>query len=134
MRIAFAFLLAVLLGFSIAAAASYHSMYARLGGYAGVHSISTDLLNRLSADPKLSDYFANVTPAQRAELATYAADVACKEAGAHCKPIQPDISLVKNTPPITGSAKQAAISDLKQTLASHHVPADIQFAILQAAR
>ncbi len=134
MRIAFASLLAVLLGFSIAAAASYHTMYARLGGYAGVHGISTDLLNRLASDPKLASYFANVTPAQRAQLATYAADIACREAGASCKPVQPNIALVKNTPPITGSARHAALADLKLTLAAHRVPADIRFAILQAAR
>lgn len=109
-------------------------MYARLGGYAGVSSISNDLISRLAADPKLASYFANVTPQQQAALAKYAADYACKEAGAGCRPIAPNLNLVKNTPPYSAAQKDAAVSDLKQTLAAHRVPADIRFAILQTVR
>jgi truncated hemoglobin YjbI len=126
--------LAALLGGAALAAGSYHSMYARLGGYAGVRSLSTDVLGRLAADPKLSTYFQTVTPAERAALAKYAADYACKAAGAGCTPEAPRVSLVTSPPNITPEQKQAAISDLKQTLEAHNVPADIQSAILQAAR
>jgi hypothetical protein len=134
MRIAFALLLAALLGYSIAMAASYHSMYQRLGGYSGVTSISTDLINRLASDPKLSSHFTHVTATQRAELAKYAADYACKEAGDPCKPVRPNISLVTNTPALTESEKSAAIADLKRTLGAHHVPSDIQFEITEIVR
>jgi truncated hemoglobin YjbI len=134
MRLFISMLCAVLLAAGAAAAESYHSMYERLGGYAGVNSISNDLIARLAADPKLSAYFAGVTPAQRRQLATYAADYACKEAGASCKPVMPDIRLVKNPPDVTRTQKDAAVSDLKQTLNAHNVPADIRFAILRTVR
>lgn len=109
-------------------------MYARLGGYAGVSSISSDLISRLAADPKLQTYFANISPAQRAALAKYAADYACNEAGGGCHAVAPNINLVRNTPSYAQEQKQAAVSDLKQTLQAHHVPADIRFAILQTVR
>jgi truncated hemoglobin YjbI len=134
MRLFMGILCAVLLAAGAAAASSYHSMYARLGGYAGVSSISTDLIARLAADPKLAAYFANVTPKQRAALAKYAADYACKEAGAGCHPVTPNVPLVTTTPPYTRAQKDAAVSDLKQTLNAHGVPADIRFAILQTVR
>jgi hypothetical protein len=132
-RILVSLTLALLFGGAAIAAGSYHSMYARLGGYAGVRSISGDLLSRLAADPKLAVYFADLTPAERAGLAKYAADYACKEAGAGCKPVMPNVSLVKNPPAITPQQKEAALSDLKQTLAARKVPADIRLAVLQAA-
>jgi hypothetical protein len=134
MRLFLSLALAALLGSAAIAAGSYHSMYTRLGGYAGVSSISADLLDRLAADPKLAAYFRNVTPAQRAQLAKYAADYACREAGAGCKPVMPDISLVKNASQVSSTQKEAALFDLKQTLSVHRVPADIRLAILQAAR
>lgn len=134
MRVFIGIVCAVLLAAGAAAAASYHSMYARLGGYAGVSSISNDLVARLAGDPQLAAYFTSVTPKQRAELAKYAADYACKEAGAGCHPVTPNVSLVTNTPSFTRAQKDAAVSDLKQTLDAHRVPSDIRFAILQTVR
>ncbi len=109
-------------------------MYVRLGGYSGVRGISGDLIRRLSSDPQLSRYFVDVTPAQRAELAKYAADYACKEAGEPCAPVRPNISLVRNAPSLTAEQKHAALSDLKQTFAARRVPSDIQSAISAIVR
>jgi hypothetical protein len=134
MRLFMGIVCAVLLAAAAAAASSYRSMYVRLGGYTGVSRISADLITRLAADRKLTAYFKNVTPAQRAQLAKYAADYACKEAGAGCHPVTPNVSLVTNTPSYTQAQKEAAVSDLKQTLDAHHVPADIRFAIMQTVR
>ena len=97
-------------------------------------SISTDLVNRLAADPKLSSYFANVTPKQRAQLAKYAADYTCKEAGDTCNPVRPNLRLVKDTPVLTQTQERAALSDLEQTLAAHRVPRDIRFEISRIVR
>jgi truncated hemoglobin YjbI len=134
MRVFIGIVCAVLLAAGAAAANSYHSMYARLGGYAGVSSISNDLVARLAADPKLAAYFARVSTNERAQLAKYAADYACKEAGAGCHPVTPNVSLVTSTPALTRAQKDAAVSDLKQTLDAHRVPADIRFTILQSVR
>jgi hypothetical protein len=128
MRVALTLILAALLG-TAAFAESYHSMYSRLGGYTGVHGIATDLVTRLAGDKELAPYFTNVTPAQRAQLATYAADYACAQAGGNCKPSQPDISLVKNPPSPSHAQIRAALTDLRATLSAHHVPSDIQHAI-----
>jgi hemoglobin len=126
MRIVLTLILAAVLGTAAFAAESYHSMYARLGGYTGVHSISSDLVARLAADKRLASYFAGITPAQRAQLANYAADYACAQAGGRCRPTQPDIALVKNPPSPARAQINAALADLRATLAAHHVPSDIQ--------
>lgn len=129
MRLALTLLLAAVLGATAFAAESYHSMYQRLGGYTGVHAIATDLVTRLAADKHLSQYFANVTPAQRAQLATYAADYACAESGGHCSTSAPDISFINTPPSPTRAQVHAALSDLRAALSAHHVPSDIQHAI-----
>ncbi|HET9096865.1 MAG TPA: hypothetical protein VFN37_09400 [Candidatus Baltobacteraceae bacterium] len=134
MRLILTLLFAALLGVAAMAAGSYHSMYTRLGGYAGVSRSSSDLVARLSADPRLKSAFADVTSWQRAELAKYAADYACKQAGAGCKPVMPNVALVKEPPPVSSSQKSAALSDLKHTLIAHRIPADIQFAIHRIVR
>lgn len=91
-------------------------------------------LKRPCCGPKLAAYFSGVTPRQRAALAKYAADYACKEAGGGCHPVTPDLSLVTETPSYTKAQKHAAVADLKAALDAHQVPADIRFAILQAVR
>src|SRR5579884_1367555 len=105
MRLVLTLVFTSLLGAAALAAGSYHSMYARLGGHAGVAHLSSDLVARLAADPKLARYFDGVTDAQRQALAKYAADYACKQAGGACRPVMPDVALVKNPPSITQAQK-----------------------------
>lgn len=112
------------------AAGSYRSMYVRLGGYAGVHSLSRNLVNRLAGDPLLTRYFTGVSAGQREALATYAADYACKEADASCRPVAPDVSLITNPPSLSRAQVRAAIHDFQATLQAHGVPPDVQSRLL----
>lgn len=123
-----------MLGSAALAQSSYHSMYGRLGGYAGVRAIAGDLVQRLSADPELAHFFTDIPAAQRRRLAAYAAEFACKEAGAGCTPRLPDIALVRTPPSLNQAQENAAIADVRATLESHRVPSDIQGVILRSVR
>jgi hemoglobin len=94
------------------------SYYQEFGGAAGMRSMVNDFVNRVTADPRISNYFTHTNiPALKAALTTQF----CNLEGGGC-PFNMDMHAVHQSLGVTQAAFNALANDLTITMDNHHIP------------
>ncbi len=98
------------------------SLYERLGGYNAIAAVIDSLMMRLTADPKLANYFAGHGEDSRKRLRQLQLDMICQATGGPCFYLGRDMKTVHKGLGINGTEWQAAITHIIGVLDNFKVP------------
>jgi hemoglobin len=114
------------------AAGDSASLYDRLGGMPAVRSVVNDFVNRILADGRIKQWFAQAAsdPEKAAAYKSNLADFICRGTGGPCQYTGPDMVTAHKGRGITDEAFNAVVADLTDTLNKLKVPAKEQSELL----
>jgi hemoglobin len=114
------------------AAASGASLYKRLGGYDALAAVTDDFIGRLASDKQLARFFGGLSSDSQKRLRQHVVDFLCAATGGPCFYTGRDMKTAHSGLNITDADWEAAVSDLKATLAKFKVPDKEQSEVLAA--
>lgn len=110
-----------------AQSAATSELYQSFGEQAGLLALSTDLVDRVSSDPRIAGFFEKTN---RAALAKQLADQFCQVLGGPCRYAGVDMKTVHQEMGISKADFHALVEDLQAAMAARHIPFSVQNQLL----